>query len=231
MDKNALFKAPPFTPQLLQAIKLISPQFDLKEDEKSRKFWEADQNGACWGEYNALAPLFKIMPKPKKILEIGPGLGRSIVFFSKKLGWESSNIYAYEGDGKNTKYTILGPRFEDSFCGNIEILKKVLRYNGIKNAAIFDSAKTSLIDLPGPYDFIYSFYAIGYHWSLEYFLFDVLKLMDGNSIAVFTIPDDFIPFPQLEAFAYKIIDWKAVWPEEETLKLLILGKNKLPDWP
>src|SRR5690349_2560299 len=84
-----VFKAPPLTAELINAIKLISPQFDLKENEESRSFWEADQNGACWGEYQALEPIFKETPKPKKILEIGPGLGRSIVFFSKKLGWKN----------------------------------------------------------------------------------------------------------------------------------------------
>lgn len=222
-----LFKAPSFTEELVQAIKLISPQFGLSIDERSRLFWEEDQNGACWGEYKALAPLFKAMPKPKKVLEIGPGLGRSVVFFYKKLGWEKSEIAVYEGEGNKTKYTILGPRFEDSFCGNFAMLQKVLSYNGLNNIILYDAAKIALKELPGPYDFIYSFYAIGFHWSLEHFLPDIAKLMHDKSIAVFTVPNNFAPFSQLEDFYYKIIDWQTMWPKAGSLKLLILSNSNI----
>jgi hypothetical protein len=57
------------------------------------------------------------MPQPGKILEIGPGLGRSLVFFSKKMGWETSEIHAYEGEGSTTKYTTLGPDLTILFGG------------------------------------------------------------------------------------------------------------------
>ena len=222
-----VFKAPPLTPELIQAIRLISPQFDLSLDEESRAFWEADQNGACWGEFEALKPLFAKMQKPKRILEIGPGLGRSIVFFSKKLGWETSKIDVYEGEGEETKYTILGPRFEDSFCGNFAMLRKLLHYNDIPNVHIIDADQTLLKDLQGPYDFIFSFYAVGFHWSLEHFFSDIVKLMNETSYAVFTVPKNFTPFQQLKDINYKIVEWKTVWPKEGTLKILILSKNSL----
>lgn len=223
-----IFHAPPFTQELVTAIKLIAPHFNLTTNEKSRLFWEADQNGACWGEYEALSSLFEAMPQPTKILEIGPGMGRSLVFFSKKLGLENCEIHAYEGDGNTTKYRLMGPRFEDSFCGNLDLLKQVLDFNGIKNAKIFDANKIQLSALPGPYDFLYSFYSIGFHWALEHFLDDILGLLHDNSIAVFTIPPQFTPFPQLQDLSYKIINWKTAWPKEGLLKMLVLSKNKLP---
>jgi hypothetical protein len=86
-----IFHSPPLTPELIAAIKLISPLFDLAPKKAHRKFWEADQNGACWGEYEALEPyLSDINTDTLKILEIGPGLGRSLVFFAKKLGWRGN---------------------------------------------------------------------------------------------------------------------------------------------
>lgn len=221
-----VFKAPELTPVLVQAIKLISPQFDLNLNEESRAFWEADQNGACWGEFEALMPLFQRMPKPKRILEIGPGLGRSLVFFSKKLGWQDSAIDAYEGEGDETKYTLLGPRFEDSFCGNFAMLRKMLHYNGINNVTLFDALTTKIKDLPGPYDFIYSFYAVGFHWSLEHFLSEILGLMHDKSYAAFTVPMHFTPFPDLEKINYQIIEWQTVWPKGSKLKILIINKIK-----
>ena len=169
-----IFRAPPLTPELIAAIKLISPQYDLAPSERDRLFWEADQNGACWGEYEALEPFLSRIPSDTNILEIGPGMGRSLVFFAKKLGWRGNQLHAYEGNGQMTKYTFLGPRFEDSFCGNITELRRVLDFNGIRDVTIFDAGTTSLQKLPGSYFLIYSFYSIGFHWSLEHFLDDLL---------------------------------------------------------
>jgi Methyltransferase domain len=224
-----VYRLPPLTPEFVAAVRLIAPHYNLTTSEKSKSFWEADQNGACWGEYEALARLFQSIPRPQRVLELGPGLGRSLVFFSKKLSWENSEIHAYEGDGSATKYTSLGPRFEDSFCGNIAILRDILDFNGIKNVRIFNARDVRMADLPGPYDFVYSFYGIGFHWSLEHFLGDLTRLMNDTSVAVFTVPGEFAPFPRLEQFQYKILDSRAVWPKDRRLKLLILGKKALPN--
>jgi len=224
-----VFKAPPLTPKLIAAIKLISPHCAFTAaDEKYKSVWEADQNGACWGEYEALAPLFRSIPKPTKILEIGPGMGRSVVFFSKKLGWKNGEIHVYEGDGNTTKYTMLGPRYEDSYCGNIRALRYILEFNGIRNVTIFNARKVRLTNLPGPYDLLYSFYGIGFHWSLEHFLDDLLPLLHNQSVAVFTVPQEFRLFPKLKSLFYKIVNWKTVWPKDGWLKLLIISKGSLP---
>jgi hypothetical protein len=229
-EAQRVFRAPLFTKELVEALGLIAPQFDFATDEKSRAFWEAEQNGDCWGEYNALAPLFQAMPRPARVLEIGPGMGRSLVFFSKKLGWEKSEIHAYEGEGGTTKYTRLGPRFEDSFCGNRGMLQYVLEHNGVRNVTVHSASDRRLAELPGNYDFLYSFYAIGFHWSLEHFLEDLLGLMHDEAVAVFIVPGEFAPFPALEAFPFRVVDGKTAWPKDGTLKMLILGKTRLPDF-
>ncbi len=225
-----LFRAPPLTPELVAAIRQISPQFTLTASDRSREFWEAEQNGACWGEYETLSPLLQALGRPAKILEIGPGLGRSLVFFAKKLGWAHSEIHTYEGDGQVTRYTLLGPRFEYSFCGDLDSLRYVLRYNEVANVTIFDAAEVQLSKLPGPYDFIYSFYSVGFHWSLEHFLDDILNLMGESALMVVTVPNEFEPFAELAKLPYRIIDWKTVWPADRWLKLLVIGKSRLPSW-
>lgn len=229
-DMERVFRAPPMTPELLAAIKLISPQFEFTASEKSRLVWEADQNGGCWGEYEALTPLFRSIPKPDKILEIGPGMGRSLVFFIKKLDWENSEVHAYEGEGNTTKYTNLGPRFDDSYCGNLDVLRHVLDFNGISNVTMFNAQNIGMKELPGPYDLLYSFYSIGFHWALEYFLDDLLPLMHDRSIAIFTVPQEFEYFSALDGLHHRIIDWRTAWPKDGRLKLLILSKSALPVW-
>jgi hypothetical protein len=218
-----VFRSPPFTPELVAAIKLISPHCDFKPTEKYREIWETDQNGACWGEYEALSQILSAIPKPNKVLEIGPGLGRSLVFFRRRFGWETSEFHAYEGDGTSTKYTFQGPRFEDSFCGNIKMLKHVLEFNGVNGVKVFNCRETRLADLPGSYDLLYSFYSIGFHWSLEHFLDDLLPLLHGKSIALFTVPLDFRPFPKLDAVPHRLIDLKVAWPKDGHLQILVLG--------
>jgi hypothetical protein len=230
LEMERVFHAPPLTPELVAAIRLISPDFDFEATEENRAFWEAEQNGTCWGEYEALSPLFHSAPKPAKVLEIGPGMGRSLAFFTKKLGWDDAEIHAYEGEGSSTKYTMLGPRFEDSYCGSISALRYVLEFNGIRNVTIFNARDMRLNELPGPYDLIYSFYSIGFHWSLEHFLDDLLSLMGARSIAVFTTPQNFRPFPRLGDLHYRIIDWKPAWPKGAQLKLLVLSKSEIPEW-
>lgn len=81
--------------------------------------------------------------------------------------------------------------------------------------------------LPGPYDLLYSLYGIGFHWLLEHFLADLLPLFHDRSVAVFTVPREFRPFPGLEGVSHRVVDWKTAWPKEGWLKLLILTKPVL----
>jgi hypothetical protein len=230
ISMERVFRAPPLTPELVAAIKLIAPQFDLATNDKSRSFWEAEQNGDCWGEYEALKTELSSIARPAKILEVGPGMGRSLVFFSKKLGWESNEIHAYEGNGETTKYTLLGPRFEDSFCGNIPLLRQILDFNAVRNVTLFNAQDVRLPDLPGPYDLIYSFYSIGFHWALEHFLPDLLPLLHDRSIAIFTVPNQFKPFTGLAGLSFKLLVTKTAWPKDRYLNLLVLTKAKRIGW-
>lgn len=210
------------TEPLVRAIRLISPHLDLIPNEtSSRTRWEADQNGACGIECDSLSDTFSALAKPMRILEVGPGLGRSIVFFSKKFGWGDCELHAYEADGEATKYTMNGPRFNDSFCGTISELRRVLDYNDITDVTIHDAKSVELNDLPGPFDLVYGFYTIGFHWSLEHFFGEVLGLIGKTGIAVFTVPSDFQPFFPLDQLPHRLIGKSRIDSESE--KLLILG--------
>jgi hypothetical protein len=215
-----VFRAPPMTRKLRAAIKPISPQFDLGLTERDRAYWETDQNGASWAEYGALKHILSSVPKNGKILEVGPGLGRSMVFFAKKFGW--SDLSAYEGDGTKTKYTYLGPRFEDSFCGNLEMLRHCLDFNGLNNATIFDASEIKLSEIPGKYDLLYSFYCIGFHWSIEHFMDDILRLLKKDGLGIFTTTLAFVPPPCFNLVRYEIIDYTPSYPVGTRYKLIAL---------
>jgi hypothetical protein len=225
-----VFRSPPMSLGLTRAIHLISPHFDFQPNESSRDIWESEQNTTCWLEYEALKDTLSALQKPMRILEIGPGLGRSLVFFSKKFGWQDCSLHAYEGDGKTTKYTMIGPRFEDSFCGTISELRHVLDYNGITNVTIHDAKSVAMKDLPGPFDLLYGFYTIGFHWSLEHFFDEVLGLLGRTGIAVFTVPTQFEPFGRLRQLPFRIVE-KRRSTDHGREKLLILGPIAQRDSP
>jgi hypothetical protein len=106
-----VFRSPALTRQSVKAIRLIAPHLDLWPNEEGRNYWEMEQNGSCWAEYRFLKETLAALPKPLRVLEIGPGLGRSLVFFSKKCDWRDSDLHAYDADGNKTKYTTNGPRY------------------------------------------------------------------------------------------------------------------------
>jgi hypothetical protein len=228
LDRPRVLRAPPFTPELVSAIQLISPHLPLVPDEHSRRAWEAAQNGSCWGELDALRPIFAALPRPGRVLEIGPGLGRSAVFFTKQLGWHDTAFDLLEANGDETHYTILGPRLEHSFCGSIQALERVLAFNGLTNCRVIDAARPGcrLGDLTGPYDLIYSFYAIGFHWGLEHFLDDILALMREGTLAIFTIAEGFSEFPELEPLRRHSVDFARAYPADTTGRMLLLRKGE-----
>ncbi len=223
-----LFRSPPMTPELLAAIKLISPQFRLRPDEVSRIFWEKNQNGACWGEYEKLKPYLDRLGTPEKVLDIGPGLGRSAVFFKKVRGWDAVPLHLFEGSGTATRYTRAGPRFEDSFCGTPEVLMSLLEYNGIRNCELYDATRLGarLAGLPGPYDFIYSFFAIGFHWSIEHFLDELLGLMRDRSIGAFTLHNRFRDLSLLRQVPHRVVHFDGSYPRGKSWRMLVMAKSE-----
>jgi hypothetical protein len=181
-----------------------------------------------------LLPLFETMEKPKRVMEVGPGFGRSVVFFSKKGLLADSEISLYDANGTSTrykqKYYEHPPKWPDtsSFCGNLPLLKTMLDYNGMKHYEIFDAKQLSLASLPGPYDLIYGFYSIGFHWSLEHYLDDLAPLMHERTVIVCTLNKNFRPFLRLGQYSTRVLECREVKKNRNPLRLLVLSKGTLP---
>ena len=229
-----LFLAPPFTPEVVAAIRLISTRLPLRADESSRLLWQSESNAASAAEFDALSPLFSALPTPARVLEIGPGFGRSVVYFYKKGLWPGAEISLYDADGASTrykqKYYDHPPQWPDtsSFCGNLQLLASMLDYNGIPSYQVHDARALPLRALPGPYDLIYGFYSIGFHWSLEYYLDDLEPLLGERSVLICTLNKSFRPFLQLDAFHTRVLACREVKKNAPPLQLLVLSKSPLP---
>ncbi len=226
-DRERFFRAPELDAELLAAVKLITPQFHLRANEESRLLWELSQNGSSWGEYEALAPVLEALPTPTRVLEIGPGLGRSVVFFKRKLGWETVPFHLYEGDGDKTRYTVMGPRTNASFCGSIAGLERVLEHNGVDAWEVHDAARNSyrLDTLPGPFDLVYSFYGVGFHWSIEHFWSELETLMEEDSLGIFTVHHGFEPSDRLRDFGCALVPFQRILAKDRPLRMLLVSRN------
>ncbi len=211
-EPGALVHVPPLDAQILSALKLIAPQYtSLRSDEASRIFWQRDQNSACESEADALGALFAAMPPPARILELGPGLGRSAVYLSKRF-FPAARFDLFDATGSDTKYELMGSRHEDSFCGNLDVLRRCLEFNGVRNVRILDASATGgHVPSPpeGTYDLIYSFYAVGFHWSLDHWLDEILSVCHDRTLCVFTVPSHYEPSARIAATAWTILQASA----------------------
>ncbi len=225
--RELLFRAPPLTPELVRAIAALTPQFHLETDERSRRVWELSQNGSSWAEWEAIGPLLESLGRPKRVLELGPGLGRSVVFFKKKLGWEGVPFDLFEGEGPRRKYPLAAARSADSFCGDFAALAAVLEHNGVTHARIVDARASGgrLDALPGPYDLVYSLYGVGFHWRLEDFWDEILGLLGSEGVGIFTIHRAFTEFPALAGVAHRRLAIPRILAKDRSLELLVVGSR------
>jgi hypothetical protein len=231
-----IFLVPPFTPEVAASVSLISTRLPLRADERSRLLCQMETNAMSEREHQALAPLFGKMQKPQRVLEIGPGFGRSVVYFSKKGVWDKgADVHLYDSNGTETKYKQeyydRPPQWPDvsSFCGQLSLLRSFLDYNHIAGYRIFDAAELPLCKLPGTYDLIYGFFSIGFHWSLEFYLDDLNPLMGKNSVLICTLNKHFKPFTRLRDYSTRILYCRDTKKRAAPLRLLALSKGELPE--
>lgn len=122
-------------------------------------------------EYIHLKP-YLIDLKPKKVLDIGCGIGRSSVFFKNFFGWEDTIFYladfnelVYCAD-KNFVPCGKHSNAEPIPYNNLSITEEFCKNNNLTNFELIDISKDKMENLQD-INLVYSFHCIGYHWDLE----------------------------------------------------------------
>jgi hypothetical protein len=148
---------------------------------------------------------------------------------------ENAEVHLYDTNGTQTKYKHKHynrpPQWPDvsSFCGNLQLLGSFLEYNQVPGYRIFDAAELPLRSLPGPYDLIYGFYSIGYHWSLDFYLDDLAPLMDGSTVLICTLNKRFERIPKLREYSTRVLECRDTKKNAPPLHLLALSRGSLPE--
>jgi len=227
---ETVVRVPPLDDAFVSAIKLVAPQYpDFTANEQTRLTWEQDQNNSCWAEEWAVGDILSAMPPPKRILEIGPGFGRSAAFFSKRR-FPNATFDLFDATGGDTKYEMLGKRYEDSFCGNLPLLERNLEFNGVSNYRILDARESGgrLSGRGDKYDLIYSFYAVGFHWSIEHWLDEIIALSHDSTLGIFIVPSNFLISDRVRALPHRIVQASPPMRPWVTIYFLLITPKPQP---
>lgn len=221
-----IYRAEPWDAATVAAALRIAPQCEyLSLDPASRQQWEREQNNVCWQENAVLAQVLSSLPPQANVLEIGPGLGRSAVFLSKTL-LPKATFHLFDATQNTTDYDLLGHR-RYSFCGDLDVLQRTLEANGVTHCQIWDAAKTDghLPEAMGVFDFIYSFYSVGYHWDLEHWMDELWRHSKPGTVFCFTVPNHYRLAPGLAAYHPRIYESGSPLDPLETTFLLVFTRT------
>ena len=89
-------------------------------------------------------------------------------------------------DGNSGKKQLNGIRTgEADFYNSLSATKLFCQANGMRNFEVFNLEKYKWTDLDHRPDLVYSFKALGFHWPINSFLFDIHSQLEDNCLLIF----------------------------------------------
>jgi len=109
--------------------------------------------------------------KPKRVLELGAGLGRISVFLKNYFNWDDTEFYLLDGDSGEKQIAGIHWKTKKDFYNSITATRNFCLNNNVKSEKLF------LVNAESPtkfgkkkFDLCYSFKAFGFHWPIETYL-------------------------------------------------------------
>lgn len=126
----------------------------------------------CVDEYEHLKDVISSL-HPKKIVDLGCGMGRSSVFFYHMFSLKDTKFFMGDFD-KNTwrpqgeNKGALGYHDNNNPIpfNSLDLTNRYCDYNNLKNREVMDLDSDRIKELKD-IDLLYSFYSVGYHWSID----------------------------------------------------------------
>lgn len=121
---------------------------------------------------------------PKRVLELGCGLGRFSIFLNSQLDTGPEFFLAdYSKISERVKY---GWNPADSFYNNLDLTKEFCNLNGLSNLSIIDLEKESVSSL-SDIDLVMSFLSVGFHYPIEQYMDHLLDITTDDATFIFGI--------------------------------------------
>ena len=132
-------------------------------------------------EYSAIK---EFINDPKKIVDLGCGLGRMSVYMNHML---SSEAMYYLADSTNSIDSVkYGWNPEPAFYNDLSITEEFCKINGLDNFKVVDITKGELDELKD-IDLVMSFMSVGFHYPIEGYINQLLNITSDNAIMIFGI--------------------------------------------
>jgi SAM-dependent methyltransferase len=147
-----------------------------------------------------------------KILDLGCGLGRMSAFVNKML--KNDNIHYILADGNwdiktcysTTNVPPSGWNPSSGFYNKLDLTDNFVKVNGLKNYEIFDLKNDEWSKIK-EIDFVFSFFAVGFHYPIEQYIDNLLAYTTKDCVFVFGTREkkySINPFPTVLTEIYSV---------------------------
>jgi len=169
--------------------------FEFKISEKFKKLINLQITQTVGDDYSYYEQLSQIqfdaikkhIDNPKKILDLGCGLGRMSIYLNYML--KNPDIEYILADGScgdipvKQKY---GWNPAGGFYNDLQLTEEFVKANGVYNYSILDLSKETICSLKDV-DMVMSFLSVGFHYPIEPYLKDLIKIANNDAIFVFGV--------------------------------------------
>lgn len=120
---------------------------------------------------------------PKKVLEVGCGLGRGSIFLNHLLKDNTVEYTLADRTGYTTNTGAFNPT-QDEFYNDLALTDSFCRLNGIKNVTTFDTELDDWKTLP-KFDLIFSLCSFGMHVQIERYMERLHSILTPGGTMIF----------------------------------------------
>lgn len=143
---------------------------------------EAYRRQSEW-EFDAVGPH---LPRPRRVLDLGCGLGRSTVYLNACLRDPDVEYVLADTSASTDRTPIAGWNPGEDFYNDLEWTEEFVRLNGVGRFRTFDLRRDDWSSL-GKVDLVMSFLAVGFHFPIEGVLDRLLQVATPDSTMVFGV--------------------------------------------
>lgn len=138
-------------------------------------------------EYDAFSD---IIGKPKRLLDIGCGLGRMSIYIKNVAELNDTKFILADGNTfpANINNSIYGFSRNKRIYNNLSMTKDFCIINNLTNLELFN-IETDNFDKINKVDFVMSFLSAGYHYPLEDIMPNILKIATKDCKMVFGVKE------------------------------------------
>jgi len=169
----------------------MSYKVDVVFPKSSEKYIALQCNSKLsdYTECPELAQLHKLLStkQPKRVLELGAGLGRGSVYLKNRYSWDETEFFLADGNSGTQQIAGIHYQLEPGFYNSMLSTCDFCLANGIAEDKLYlvDLENTEIPNVQ--FDFCFSIKAIGFHWPINEYLNTLQSKIAKGGILAFEL--------------------------------------------